>query len=99
MPDILENETHKLYWDRALITDKTICCNRLDITLVDKTKKIVYFIDIYIPNNHNLQAKHMEKLTKYSELAFEIKTQWRMDTVLTIPIVLSSRGGDTKNIA
>jgi hypothetical protein len=91
MPDvILENETHQLYWDRALITDKTIHFNRPDITLVDKTKKIIHFIDISIPNNHNLQAKHTEKLTKYSELAFEIKTQWRMDTVLTIPMVLLS---------
>jgi hypothetical protein len=90
-PDvILENETHKLYWDRTLITDKTIYFNRPDKTLVEKTENIVYFIYIYIyiyiyiPNNHNLQAKHTEKLTKYSELAFEIKTQWRMDTILTI---------------
>jgi len=51
---ILENETHKLYWDRTLITDKTIRFNRPDINLVDKTKKIIYFIYIYITNNHNL---------------------------------------------
>jgi hypothetical protein len=92
-PDvILENETHKLYWDRTLITDKTIHFNRPDKTLVDKTKKIMFYRYISIASNHNLQAKHTEKLTKYSELAFEIKTQWRMDTVLTIPIVLSSMG-------
>jgi hypothetical protein len=33
---ILENETIKLYWDRSLITDKTIHNNRPDKTLVDK---------------------------------------------------------------
>jgi hypothetical protein len=36
---ILENEIIKLYWDRALITDKTIHNNRPDITLVDKASK------------------------------------------------------------
>jgi hypothetical protein len=53
---ILENETIKLYWDTSLITDKTIHNNRPDITLVDKLSKTVYFIDIAIPNNHNLKA-------------------------------------------
>ncbi|KAL0266343.1 UNVERIFIED_CONTAM: hypothetical protein PYX00_008916 [Menopon gallinae] len=33
---VLENETHKLLWDRAILTDKTTLCNRPDITLVDK---------------------------------------------------------------
>jgi DNA-binding LytR/AlgR family response regulator len=56
--NILENEIIKLYWDRSLITDKTIHNNRTDITLVDKASKTVYFIDIAIPNIHNLNAKY-----------------------------------------
>jgi hypothetical protein len=35
----------------------------------------VYFIDIAIPNNHNLHEKYAEKLAKYSELSLEIKDQ------------------------
>jgi hypothetical protein len=70
---ILENEIIKLYWDRSLITDKTIHNNRPDRTLVDKVSKIVYFVDIAIPNNHNLLAKYAEKLAKYSELSIEIE--------------------------
>jgi hypothetical protein len=89
---ILENETIKLYWDRSLITDKTIHINRPDITQVDKLSKTVYFIDIEIPNNHNLKAKYAEKLEKYSELSIEIKDQWKMDTVATIPVTLSTNG-------
>jgi hypothetical protein len=72
---ILGNEIIKLYWDRSLITDKTIHNNRPDITLIDKVSKTVYFIDIAIPNNHNLHAKYAEKLAKYSELSTEIKDQ------------------------
>jgi hypothetical protein len=55
---ILENEIIELYWDRSLITDKTIHNNRSGVTLVDKVRKTVYFIDIAIPNNHNLHAKY-----------------------------------------
>jgi hypothetical protein len=88
---ILENET-KLYWDRSLITDKAIHNNRSGVTLVDKVSKSVYFIDIAIPNNHNLNAKYAEKLAKYSELSIEIKDQWKMNTAATIPITLSTNG-------
>jgi hypothetical protein len=88
---ILENEIIKLYWDRSLITYKTIH-NRPDITLVDKVSKTVYFIDIAIPNSHNLHAKYAEKLAKYSELSTETKDQWKMNTVVTSPITLSTNG-------
>ena len=33
---ILENADHKIYWDRTIHTDKTIPCNRPDITVIDK---------------------------------------------------------------
>jgi hypothetical protein len=36
---ILENERYKLYWDRTIITDKTVSDNRPDITLTDEVKK------------------------------------------------------------
>jgi hypothetical protein len=49
----------------------------------------VYFIDIAIPNNHNLHAKYAEKLEKFSELSIEIKDQWKVDTVATLPITLT----------
>jgi hypothetical protein len=95
---ILENETIKLYWDRSLITDKTIRNNRPDITLVDKLSKTVYFIDIAMPNNHNLHAKYAEKLAKYSELSIEIKDQWKVNTDATIPVTLSTNGIITKTL-
>jgi hypothetical protein len=36
---ILENERYKLYWDRTIITDRTVSNNRPDITWIDKIKK------------------------------------------------------------
>jgi hypothetical protein len=58
----------------------------------------VYFIDIAIPNTHNLHAKYAEKLAKYSDLSIEIKDQWKMDTVATIPITLSTNGITPKTL-
>lgn len=89
---ILENRNHKIYWDRTIITDKTIHYNRPDITLHDKTNKTVYLIDIAIPNSHNIQTTISEKLSKYQDLAIEIKTQWKAQIVHIVPIVLSTTG-------
>ncbi|XP_063891872.1 uncharacterized protein LOC135117208 [Helicoverpa armigera] len=92
-PDtILENSSHRIYWDRTIITDKTIHFNRPDITLFDKTNKTAYLIDIAIPNTHNIQSTIADKLTKYQDLAIELKRQWQAQTIHIVPIVISSTG-------
>lgn len=78
---ILETVNYKLYWDRTIITDKTIHYNRPDILLHDKINNIVYLIDIAVPNTHNLSSTHTEKLAKYTDLSIELKTQWNVNTV------------------
>lgn len=89
---VLESTEFKLYWDRTIITDKTVHFNRPDLTLLDKNNKTVYLIDIAIPNTHNLTSTHTEKITKYTDLAIEIKTQWHVQSVKTVPIIISSTG-------
>ncbi|KAL0274582.1 UNVERIFIED_CONTAM: hypothetical protein PYX00_002681 [Menopon gallinae] len=95
---VLENETHKLLWDRAILTDKTTPCNRPDITLVDKAAKTTLLIDIAVPNTHNLQQAHQEKLSKYVELAEGLRKQWRMNSVRVVPIILSTLGAVPKTL-
>ncbi|XP_022829294.1 uncharacterized protein LOC111358406 [Spodoptera litura] len=89
---ILDSPDLKMYWDRTILTDKTIHHNRPDITLHDKKNKIVYLIDIAIPNTHNLSSTHTNKLSKYTDLTIELKSQWQVHTVKTIPIIISSTG-------
>lgn len=92
-PDsVLENTAAKLYFDRAILTDRTIHYNRPDITLVNKIDKTAYLIDIAVPNTHNLQATIAEKLTKYTELKDEITRIWHLHKVTIVPIVLSATG-------
>jgi hypothetical protein len=51
---VLENDNFKLYWNRSIITYKTVPSNRPDITLTNKKTKNTFLIDIAIPNAQNL---------------------------------------------
>lgn len=87
-----ENHEYKVYWDRAIITDKTIPNNRPDIITIDKINKITTLIDIAHPLDHNIQKTFSEKIRKYTDLAEEIKSMWKMEKVLILPIVISVTG-------
>ena len=54
---MLENENSKILWDFSIQTDKEIQANRLDIVFVDKREQTVLFIDVIIPNDHNIIEK------------------------------------------
>uniref|UniRef100_A0A8D8TN34 Reverse transcriptase zinc-binding domain-containing protein n=1 Tax=Cacopsylla melanoneura TaxID=428564 RepID=A0A8D8TN34_9HEMI len=94
---ILENEKHKLYWNRTMHTDKTVAHNRPDITLICKQEQTTYLIDIAIPGDTNVAAKEQEKVTKYIPLAVEMKEIWKQKKVIVIPVVISATGVTSKN--
>ena len=95
---IHENNNYKLYWDRTIITDRTIHFNRPDITFHDKNNQTVYLIDIAIPNTHNMISTISDKLAKYQDLAIELKSQWRANTVHIVPVVMSTTGVIPKSL-
>lgn len=43
-----ENAKFRIYWDKVVITEKTIVYNNPDIILVDKLTETVYLIDISV---------------------------------------------------
>jgi hypothetical protein len=51
--NVLENYNFKLYWNRSVITEKTIPSNRPDITLMNKITKNTFLIHIAVPNTHS----------------------------------------------
>lgn len=89
---IHENEKFKIYWDRAIITDRTIINNRPDITIVNKENKTTTLVEISVPNDNNINKKYSEKLAKYEQLAIEIKNIWRQDHVKIVPLIISTTG-------
>ena len=62
---VLENENFKLYWNRIILTDKTIPFNRPDITFMNKKTKNTFLIDIAVPNTHNLAKTTTDKQNEY----------------------------------
>ena len=72
--NVLENENFTLYWNRSILTDKTIPFNRPDITFMNKKTKSTFLIDITVPNTHNLAKTIADKQNKYQN--------WRMKYVL-----------------
>jgi hypothetical protein len=97
--NVLENDNFKLYWNRSIITDRTIPFNRPDITLTNKKTKRTFLIDIAIPNTHNLAKTITEKQNKYQELANEIRVMWKQDAVQVVPIVISAPGIIPKSLS
>jgi hypothetical protein len=93
------NDSFKLYWNRSILTDKTLPFNQPDITFVNKKTKNTFLIDVAVPNTHNLTKTIADKQNKYQELANEICAMWRQKAVQVIPIVISSAGVIPKSLS
>lgn len=89
---VLENAEYKLYYDRSIITDRTVHENRPDIVLQNKTSKETYIIDVAVPNTNNVNNTIAEKIRKYSELKDEVMRLWQAERAHIVPIVLSTTG-------
>jgi len=90
--NVLENENFKLYWNRSILTDKTIPFNRPNITFMNKKTRNTFLTDIAVPNTHNLAKTITDKQNKYQELAIEICSMWKQKAAQVIPLVISSTG-------
>jgi hypothetical protein len=72
--NVLENDNFELYWNRSILTDKTMPFNRPHITFMTKKTKKLFLIDIAVPNTHNLAKTITDKQNKYQD--------WRIKYVL-----------------
>jgi hypothetical protein len=93
-----ENVSFKLYWNRSILTDKTIPFNRPDITFINKKTKNTFLIDIAVQNTHNLAKTITDKQNKYQELANELCAMWKQNTAQVIPLIISSTAVNTKSL-
>ena len=92
---VLENDNFKLYWNRSILTHKTILFNRHDITFMKKT----FLIDIAVPNTHHLAKTITDKQNKYQGLTNEICAMWKQNTAEVIAIVILSTGVIPKSLS
>ncbi|CAG5021060.1 unnamed protein product [Parnassius apollo] len=89
---VLENDRARLYWDRAIITDRTILANKPDIVLMDRAQSRIFLVDITIPYDENLVKAETDKQTKYLDLAHEVTDMWGGLPTEIIPVVVSANG-------
>jgi hypothetical protein len=61
-------------------------------------KKTVYLINVAIPNTPNLEKKYNEKIQNYLPLAEEIKSVWKLNSVIIVPIIISATGVIPKSL-
>ena len=97
--NVMENENFKLYWNRSILTDKTITFNRPDITFMNEKTKNTFLVDIAVPNTHNLAKTITDKQNKYQELAKEMCAMSKQKAAQVIPIVISSTGVIPKSLS
>ena len=86
---------HKLLWDFNMQTDHLIPNRRLDLTIINKKKRICKIVDFAVPVDHRINLKESEKKDKYLDLARELKKLWNMKVTI-VPIVIGALGTITK---
>ena len=98
-PDsVLENETHKLFWDFEIQMDHLISTKRPDPGIINKKKKRTgRIVNFTVPADHRVKLKENEKKDKYLNLARELKKLWNMK-VTVILIVIDALGTVTKRL-
>ncbi|XP_044760879.1 uncharacterized protein LOC123318334 [Coccinella septempunctata] len=89
---LLQNASYKLYWDATMVTDRSVAHNRPDITLFDNVRKTCLLIDFTIPADDNITRAYSEKISKYTDLAFQLREMYALEAVSVLPMIISVNG-------
>ena len=95
---VMENDKGKLVWDFEFNLRKTMTARRPDLILEDKEKKKIWICDMACPQQRNIQAKRLDKLTKYRQLAYEIRERRLGYEIMVVPLIIGDLGGGFKQI-
>ena len=95
---VMENDKGKLVWDFEFHLRKTTTARRPDLILEDKEKKKIWICDMACPQQRNIQAKRLDKLTKYRQLAYETRERRLGYEIMVVPLIIGALGGGVKQI-
>ena len=95
---ILESTDYLLYGARPIVMDRKVDHNRPDIVLIDKQQKRAHIIDITSPLMVNLSKTEVEKVSKYENLAIEIKHIWELNKLQVTPFIISGEAVISKQL-
>ena len=77
---------------------KTTSARRPDAMIENDEEKKLWIMDKVCPDEKNTGEKHHEKLTKYQQLAFEMREKRPEYRVEIVPIVTGCLGGGMKQV-
>ncbi|XP_044760793.1 uncharacterized protein LOC123318242 [Coccinella septempunctata] len=89
---LLLNHRYKLYWDSTLITDRGVAHNRPDVALFDEEKKTCLLLDFTIPADENLARAYSDKISKYGDLAYQLREMYDLRSISILPLIMSVNG-------
>lgn len=89
---LLESSRYKLYWDATLITDGAVAHNRPDIALFDLEQKTCVLLDVTIPVDDNIPRAYSQKISKYNDLAFQLRALHNLKGISILPLIISTNG-------
>ena len=90
-------ETHEIVSDFEVQTDHLIMARRPDLVLLNKKKLNCRLVDFDILADHKVKIKESENISKYLDLAVELKNLWNM-RVTVIPSVIDVLGMVPKDL-
>ena len=93
---MLENATSKPVWDFEFNLRKRPISRRPDLILDDKKKRKILDCDMACQQHANIAAKRHTKLTKYQQLAFELRERRLGYDLKIVHIVIGAFGGGIK---
>ena len=82
-------------WERGTVMETK---RRPDLILEDKEKKKIWICDMVCPQQRNIQAKRLDKLTKYRQLAYETRERRLGYEIMVIPLIIAALGGGVTQI-
>ena len=95
---VIENDKAKLLWDIEFNLRKTTTSRRPDLILEEKEKKKIWICDMGCPQQHNIETKRLEKLTKYRQLAFEMRERRLGYEIIVVPVIVGALGGGMRKM-
>ena len=89
-----ETDHVKILWDCNIQTDHVIEHRRPDVVVLDKHEKMCHLIDIAVPGDSRVEAKEIEKVQKYQDLARELRKLWQV----IVKVVSGSTGYNPEGV-
>ena len=95
---VIEGNGKKVLWDFEFSARKTNSARRPDLIIEENDEKKIWIVDMACPMEKNIEKKIQEKLTKYQQLAFEIREKKPNYMVKIVPLILGCCGGGVNQL-